>query len=113
MDREEVGYADHGSISRFYKACDYSEEERRIFYCGKVSPKERGNSKHPCIKPISLMRYLIRLICPRGGTVLDPFAGTGTTGVAAIEEGMSAILIEREKAYIKDCRNRLEFFLDT
>jgi len=111
LDREEVGYADRGSVSRFYKACEYTEEERRIFYCGKVSPKQRGNSQHPTMKPISLIRYLCRLICPVGGTVLDPFAGTGTTGLAAIEEGFSAVLIEREEAYIKDCRDRLGFFL--
>ena len=111
LDREEVGYADRGSVSRFYKACEYTEEERRIFYCGKVSPKQRGNSQHPTMKPISLIRYLCRLICPVGGIVLDPFAGTGTTGLAAIEEGFSAVLIEREEAYIKDCRDRLGFFL--
>src|SRR5262249_51928183 len=102
---------DRGSVSRFYKACEYSEEDRRVYYCGKVSPRERGNSKHPTMKPIALMRYLCRLICPKGGMILDPFAGTGTTGLAAIEEGFSALLIERVAEYIKDCRDRLRFFL--
>lgn len=112
LDRDEVGYADKGSVSRFFKSCEYSEEERRIFYCGKVKPKERGSSKHPTLKPIKLMEYLCRLITPKGGTILDPFAGSGTTGMAAINEGCSAILIEREQEYYDECRDRLMFFLE-
>ena len=53
------------------------------------------------------MRWLVRLICPPGGTVLDPFAGSGTTGVAAMREGCNAILIERETAYVADIRRRI------
>jgi len=113
LDRNEVGYADKGGIHRFFKDCKFSDEERRIFYCGKVvSEKERQGSKHPTIKPMELMRYLCRLITPKGGTLLDPFAGSGTTGEAAVYEGFDAILIEREEAYIKDCRNRLGMFLE-
>lgn len=51
------------------------------------------------LKPINLMRYLVRLICPKGGTVLDPFAGSGTTGIACIIEGMNYILIEKRKRF--------------
>lgn len=112
LDREEVGYADTGSVSRFFKSCEFSEEDRRIFYCPKVKPKERGASKHPTLKPLALMKYLCRLICPRGGIILDPFAGSGTTGAAAIAEGFAAILIEREAVYADEIRNRLMFFLD-
>ncbi len=112
MDKEEVGYADSGSVARFYKSCEYSEEERRIFYCGKVSAKERQGSKHPTLKPLALMSYLCKLITPKDGMVLDPFAGSGTTGEAAALNGFNAILIEREEEYIKDCRNRLAFFLE-
>ena len=53
------------------------------------------------------MRWLVRLVTPKGGLVLDPFAGTGTTGVAAIREGMRAILIEREDEYVADIRKRI------
>lgn len=112
LDRDEVGYADKGSVSRFFKACEFSEEDRRIFYCPKVKPKERGTSKHPTLKPQALLRYLARLTCPKGGVILDPFAGSGTLGTAAMAEGFSAILIEREEEYIKEIRDRLMFFLD-
>lgn len=51
------------------------------------------------LKPINLMRYLVRLICPKGGTVLDPFAGSGTTGIACIIEGMKYVLIEKRERF--------------
>jgi DNA modification methylase len=54
------------------------------------APVERGNS-HPTVKPISLMQYLIRLVVPEGGTVLDPFMGSGTTGIAAVLDGFSFV----------------------
>jgi DNA modification methylase len=88
------GYSDVGGASRF-------------FYCSKASKRERRGSKHPCIKPLSLLRYLCRLITPPGGTLLDPFAGSGTTGEAAILEGFVPILIEREAEYIPDIEKRL------
>ena len=53
------------------------------------------------------MRWLVRLVTRPGGVVLDPFAGSGTTGVAALAEGMSAILCEREAAYVADIRLRI------
>lgn len=80
----------------------------RFFYCAKASKKERRGSKHPTVKPIALLRYLVRLVTPPGGKVLDPFAGTGTTGEAAAREGMRAILIEREAEYRRDIRRRLK-----
>ena len=79
----------------------------RFFYCAKASKKERRGSKHPTVKPLSLMRYLCRLITPPGGIVLDPFAGSGTTGEAALLEGFQPILIELEADYIKDIEARL------
>ena len=78
----------------------------RFFYCAKASKKERNGSKHPTVKPLALMRYLCRLITPPGGTILDPFAGTGTTGQAAIEEGFNVILIEKESQYVEDIKAR-------
>lgn len=79
----------------------------RFFYCAKASKKDRAGSKHPTVKPIALMRYLCRLVTPPGGTVLDPFAGSGTTLQAAQEEDFHAIGIEREAEYVADIKRRL------
>jgi DNA modification methylase len=79
----------------------------RFFYCAKANRNERCGSKHPTIKPLALMRYLCRLVTPPGGVVLDPFAGTGTTGEAAALEGMRAVLIENEPEYVADIVKRL------
>ena len=91
---QEVGYGDSGSAARF-------------FYSAKAGKIDRAGSKHPTVKPVALMRYLCRLVTPPGGTVLDPFAGSGTTGQAAIAEGFNAILIEREAEYLADIDRRL------
>jgi DNA modification methylase len=56
------------------------------------------------------MRWLVKLVTPPNGIILDPFAGTGTTGLAAIAERRNAILIERELSYIADIRERLAFY---
>lgn len=82
--------------------------ECRFFYCAKASKKDRNGSNHPTVKPLALMRYLCRLITPPGGTVLDPFAGSGTTGQAASEEGFKFILVEKDIQYISDIHKRLE-----
>ena len=87
-------HADSGSAARF-------------FYCAKASRAERAGSKHPTVKPVALMRWLARLITPPGGTILDPFAGTGTTAEAALAEGFNAVLIEREPKYRADIARRL------
>lgn len=80
----------------------------RFFYCAKASSSERGEgNSHPTVKPLSLMRYLCRLITPPGGTVLDPFGGSGTTALAAREEGFSSILIEQEESYCQIITARL------
>ena len=80
----------------------------RFFYCPKASRKERGEgNRHPSVKPLALMRYLVRLVTPPGGKVLDPFAGSGTTGIAALAEGFDSVLIEKESAYCDIARKRL------
>lgn len=80
----------------------------RFFYTAKADADDRIASKHPTVKPVDLMQYLVRLVTPKGGTVLDPFAGTGTTGEAAWREGMHAILIEREAEYLEDIARRMD-----
>jgi len=79
----------------------------RFFYCAKADQSERRNSKHPTVKPVALMRYLVRLVCPAGGLVLDPFAGSGTTIEAARLEHCRAIGIELEAEYCADILERL------
>jgi site-specific DNA-methyltransferase (adenine-specific) len=79
----------------------------RFFYCAKASKSERAGSKHPTVKPLALMRWVARLITPPGGTILDPFAGSGTTLAAAHMEGFHAVGIEREAEYVDDIRRRI------
>ena len=88
------GFGDSGSAARF-------------FYNSKAGKHDRAGSKHPTVKPVALMRYLVRLVTPPGGRVLDPFAGSGTTGEAAHLEGFDATLCELLQAHVADIRRRL------
>jgi site-specific DNA-methyltransferase (adenine-specific) len=79
----------------------------RFFYCAKADKADRGpGNNHPTVKPVDLMRYLVRLVCPIGGVVLDPFSGSGTTLAAAQAEGCLAIGVEREAAYCEIIKGR-------
>jgi len=89
-------YNDMGSAARF-------------FYCPKISKSERGDDNtHPTVKPQELMKYLCRLVTPKGGTVLDPFMGSGSTGMACKDEGFEFIGIEREKEYFEIAEKRIQ-----
>jgi site-specific DNA-methyltransferase (adenine-specific) len=91
-----VGYDDTGGASRF-------------FYISKPSKKEKGDGNdHPTVKSIDLMKYLVTLVTPPGGTVLDPFAGSGTTGVACIELGCSFRGYEADEHNYLLAKERLE-----
>ena len=79
----------------------------RFYYSAKADKGDRVGSTHPTVKPVDLMRWLVRLITPEGGVVLDPFAGSGTTGEAAVIEGCNAVLIEREPKFAADIRRRM------
>lgn len=83
----------------------------RFFYCPKISTTERshGNNKHPTVKPVKLMEYLLKLVMPpnENAIVLDPFAGSGTTLVAAKNLGFNAIGIEKEQDYYEIAKARL------
>lgn len=79
----------------------------RFFYSAKADAEDRLGSKHPTVKPVDLMAYLCRLVTPPNGVILDPFAGSGTTGLAAMREGFDCILIEREAQYVADIERRL------
>lgn len=95
VDLKDVSYGGEGSAARF-------------FYQAKANKTDRAGSRHPTVKPIALMRYLIRLVTPHGGLVLDPFAGSGTTAEAAEMEGCKIILVENNKKYQKDIQRRLQ-----
>ena len=88
---------------------NFAPDRRRFHFSSKADQDDRHGSAHPTVKPIDLMRWLCRLVTPPKGLILDPFAGTGTTGIAAWAEGFSAILIEREAEYIADIHRRLEW----
>lgn len=114
----------------------------RFRYCAKVSPSERNaglsdlpdkewkadgaaipqradrpfkpsKNNHPTVKPLALMRYLCRLITPPSGTILDPYLGSGSTGVAALQEGFDFIGIEREEEYFTIATARIDNALKT
>lgn len=82
----------------------------RFFYSAKADAEDRAGSRHPTVKPQSLMRWLVRLTTARGGLVLDPFGGSGATAWAAAMEGRRCHLIEREPEYIAHIRARLPEF---
>ena len=80
----------------------------RFFYCSKASKLEKGEGNtHPTVKPVELMRYLCRLVTPPGGIVLDPFMGSGSTGMACELEGFDFIGIEREPEYLEISTQRI------
>lgn len=123
----DLGYSDSGGASRFYYIAKASSSER-WFYCrdcrdafprkereahwhGHVN--EKGEKawghllEHPTVKPLSLMRWLCRLVTPPGGVILDPFAGSGTTLLAAVQEGFSVVGVEKEPEYCAIIRRRM------
>lgn len=95
------------SAARFFNSFPLPiEEVDPIRYQAKAGKADRAGSKHPTVKPIALMRWLVRLVTPPGGIVLDPFAGTGTTAAAARDEGFACILMEADHGYAADIRAR-------
>ncbi len=92
---EEVGFDDIGTAARF-------------FYTAKASKEDRGEGNtHATVKPTSLMRWLVKLVCPVDGVVLDPFLGSGTTAVAAAVENRKCIGIERDHDYFAIAERRI------
>jgi hypothetical protein len=90
------GYADSGGASRF-------------FYVAKASKKDRGeDNKHPTVKSTKLMEYLIKLVTPPNGVVLDPFMGSGSTGKAAVGLGFKFIGIEKNEEYFEIAKRRID-----
>ena len=116
MKAEGTQYADAAPKGRFPANVMHDgleTEWAKFFYCPKTSKSERNSgdkNTHPTVKPIKLMKYLCRLVTPKGGTVLDPFMGSGSTGMAAKDEGFDFIGIEKEKEYFDICESRIKRF---
>jgi hypothetical protein len=125
---DDLGYGDSGSAARFFYCAKASKADRDEG-CEGMEAKARGQeyglnaggctaqqtphkhepqrNHHPTVKPTDLMRYLCRLVTPPGGTVLDPFMGSGSTGKAAMLEGFEFIGIERDPEYVKIAEARI------
>jgi site-specific DNA-methyltransferase (adenine-specific) len=129
------GYADGGSAARFFYCAKANKKERNAgldeFPERAVSEDYRPNddgtndlssrrhgkttpraNHHPTVKPVTLMRYLCRLVTPPGGLILDPFTGSGTTGIAAIQEGFQFMGIEQDEEYAKISNARISHAYD-
>jgi len=119
---------DSGSASRFFYCAKASKSERNKGLDGFEEKKtndgrnkeidnafQRGstlrNNNHPTVKPIALMRYLCRLITPKGGTILDPFMGSGSTGIGAKLENFNFIGIEKNEDYFNIAKSRIENYI--
>lgn len=117
---------DSGSAARFFYCAKASKQDRDegldqlvLKESGIKNDSGRGFSEndpykkilrkntHPTVKPVNLMRYLCRLITPSGGVILDPYAGSGSTGKGGVLEGFKVILIEQEQEYIPIIEGRL------
>ena len=122
-------YGDAGGASRFFYCAKASRAERNAGLSGDLQPSPQWSSGganpgsfqsegttrmslnfHPTVKPIELMRWLVRLVTPPGGVVLDPFTGSGTTGCAAVREDFDFIGIEREAKYAAIARARIAWW---
>lgn len=116
-------YGDAGSAARFFYAAKASRADRNeglddpgpqfkkgstLRDAENLGDERKGNT-HPCVKPTSLMSYLCRLVTPPGGTVLDPFMGSGSTGKAAMREGFNFIGCELDPQYLEIARARIEY----
>lgn len=107
------GFSDTGTASRFFPCFPADDLAAPFAYIAKPANAEKraglgdAHASHPTVKPVALMRWLVRLITQPGDIVLDPFGGSGTTGVAALLEGRRVILIERDPAFAAICRARL------
>jgi site-specific DNA-methyltransferase (adenine-specific) len=113
--RENIPYVvgDTGTAARFFKQLPFDPETiPSVYYQAKASPSDRSNSgeiknTHPTVKSRHLMKYLITLITPENGIVLDPFCGSGTTALACKELGRNYICIEKEKEYFDTACDRI------
>lgn len=124
--RDDNTYGDSGGASRFFYVAKVSKKERNMgledfegrIPIGRDPNQDKTNTKHkptptpkanfhPTVKPINLLTYLCRLITPKNGTILDPFMGSGSTGIAAKLEGFNFIGMEMDEDYFKIAEQRI------
>jgi len=119
-------YGDQGNASRYFYCAKTSKDERNSGLHGRHQGQYSSDGRakeienayqrnksvsantHPTVKPVELMRYLVRLITPKGGVILDPFMGSGSTGMGAREEDFSFIGIEKESEYYEIAKARIK-----
>ena len=119
-------YGDQGNASRYFYCAKTSKDERNSGLHGRHQGQYSSDGRakeienayqrnksvsantHPTVKPVELMRYLVRLVTPKGGVILDPFMGSGSTGMGAREEDFSFIGIEKEKEYYEIAKARIK-----
>lgn len=109
FEEKSIGGKDNG-IRRYCSLCGVSILESHLCECEEkdwVNPATKKNN-HPTVKPTDLMRYLVRMVTPKGGTILDPFMGSGSTGKAAKLEGFSFIGIELDSDYLEIAKARID-----
>lgn len=122
-----TGYGDSGSAARFFYCAKASKRDRnegldgfeakQVFgddggtYRGLSNSKLPSTNHHPTVKPTTLMQYLVRLVTPPNGTVLDPFMGSGSTGKACAYEGFDFIGIDQSAEYVAIAQARIDFAL--
>jgi len=99
-----------GNVSRFFYTAKASKSEREAGLDAPIG--ERANI-HTTVKPLSLMRYLVRLVTPKGGKVLDPFMGSGSTGCASILEGFDFVGIDITPEYVVIAQKRIDHYAVT
>lgn len=105
-------HGDTGTAARFFQSCPWSDGELDglslpFLYQPKAAPRERASSRHPTIKPLALIRYLVRLVTPPGGVSLDLFSGSGTHAEACVLEGFDYVDIELEPVNKPDIDHRI------
>lgn len=123
-----IDYPDSGGPSRFFYCAKSSKSERNaglegmpervVHHDGRSSVSEmpaqrhsiENQNFHPTVKPIKLMEYLVRLVTPPGGVVLDPFMGSGSTGCAATKLGFNFLGVEMNEEYLEIAKRRIEHF---
>jgi site-specific DNA-methyltransferase (adenine-specific) len=127
---KDFGAGDSGSAARFFYCAKASKKDRnegldgfdnktsRSGMGGSMPIDDEGNERtttranhHPTVKPTSLMQYLVRLVTPPNGIVLDPFMGSGSTGKAAMYEGFNFVGIELTPEYLPIAKARIDFAL--
>ena len=126
------GFPDNGSAARFFYCAKANKRDRnegldgfeirQTIGGGGTNPEGPGDkygsvkaeaqNYHPTVKPVDLMRYLVKLITPREGVVLDPFMGSGSTGKGAVIEGFNFVGIEQDADYLDIARARIQWACD-